>query len=242
MAEFEGDPDTEFEGRLRTSLATMAPPATSDGVLEGVQRRVVRRRRRGREAIGAALVVLVSGGAVAGLALTASPQFATSPPAHVTTVPGSTTPSRSQSSGSDGNFSSAGTPAQGLGRPPSEAPPCPAVQSVPSMDTGRFCGPAPGPGSGLGPSGVCAGTETVPPCGQGVIPGHFYAYTMPGTCSGLATFDGRQWVSELPPPTPAPAFEVWIQLSADGSVRWIAPTGSVGLRPYGGQGLTACRG
>ena len=241
MAEHEGDPETELEGRLRTSLAIMAPPATSTGVLEGVQRRVARRRRRVRETIGAALVVLVGGGTVAGLALTSSPHLAASPPAHVTTVPSSTTPTRSPSAAADGNPSSAARDIQGLGRPAPEAPPCQVGQSVPSMD-GRFCGPAPGPGSGLGPSGECTGNETSPPCGPGVIPGQFYAYTVPGTCNGLMTFDGKQWVSELPPPNPVPDFDVWIQLSAGGSVGWIAPIGAVGLQPYVGQTLTPCRG
>ena len=30
--------------------------------------------------------------------------------------------------------------------------------------------------------------------------GQFYSYTVPGTCTGPLTFDGKQWVSELPPP------------------------------------------
>jgi hypothetical protein len=46
----------------------------------------------------------------------------------------------------------------------------------------------------------------------------------------------------LPPANPVSAFDVWIQLSANGSVRWIAPTGSVGLVPYRGQALPSCRG
>jgi hypothetical protein len=242
MTEPGDDPETEFEGRLRTSLALMAPPATSDGVLESVQRRAVRRRRRVRESMGAALVVLVGGGTVAGLTLTSSPQLATSPPVHVTTVPSSTTPTRSPPSGAAGNPSSIGAASQGHGQPAPEPPPCPAVQNVPSMDTGRFCGPAPGPGSGLGPSGECTGNETAPPCGPGVVPGRFYAYTVPGTCNGLMTFDGKQWVSELPPPNPVPGFDVWLQLGTNGSVRWIAPTGSVGLQPYVGQTLVPCRG
>jgi len=242
MAELEGNQDSEFEGRLRTSLALIAPPASSSGVLQDVHRRVARRRRRVREAIGGALVVLVGGGTAAGLALSASPQMTAVPPAHVTTVPSATAPARSPSTGSDGNFSSAGTANQGLSRPAPEAPPCPAVQGVPSMESGRYCGPVPGPGSGIGPSGTCTGTETAPPCGAGVVPGRFYAYTVPGTCSGLLTFDGKQWVSELPPPNPVPAFDVWIQLSTGGTVRWIAPTGSVGLVPYTGQALAACRG
>jgi hypothetical protein len=242
MAEFGADPESELERRLRTSLELMAPPATSDGVLGGVQHRVARRRRRVREAIGAALVVLVGGGTVAGLALSSSPQLATSPSAHVTTAPSSTTPTHSPSAGADGNPSSAGTDNQGLGQPPPEAPPCPAGQSVPSMDTGRFCGPAPGPGTGLGPSGECTGDETAPPCGPGVVPGRFYAYTVPGTCNGLMSFDGKQWVSELPPPNPVPDFDVWIQLGTNGLVGWIAPIGAVGLQPYTDQTLAPCRG
>ena len=59
--------ESEFDDRLRTSLALIAPPATSSGVLQEVHRRASRRRRRVREAIGGALVVLVGGGTAAGL-------------------------------------------------------------------------------------------------------------------------------------------------------------------------------
>jgi hypothetical protein len=242
MAELDHGHEPGLDERIRRSLAVIAPPATSGGVLQEVRRRVSRRRRRVREGVGAVLVVLVGGGAAVGLALTGSPPMTAAPPAHVTTVPRTTAPTRSPSTGSDGNFSSAGTADQGLSRPAPEAPPCPAVEGVPSMEAGRFCGPSPGPGSGLGPGGTCTGTETAPPCGAGVVPGRFYAYTVLGTCSGLLLFDARQWVSELPPPNPVPAFDVWIQLGAGGTVRWIAPTGSVGLVPYTGQPLAACRG
>ena len=109
------------------------------------------------------------------------------------------------------------------------------------MATGRYCGPAPTAGNGLGADGLCTGRESLPPCGAGVVPGRFYAYTVPGTCQGLVTFDGRQWVSELPPVTAVPAFYVWMSLSADGSLGFIAPTGAVGFEPYNGQTLNSCR-
>ncbi len=78
-------------------------------------------------------------------------------------------------------------------------PPCPADQSQPAMN-GRFCGPNPTRGTGLGPSGECTGRETTPPCGPGMIAGRYYAYTLPGRCDGSLILDGRRWRSELPPP------------------------------------------
>jgi hypothetical protein len=242
MDEFEGNQDSPIEGRLRTSLALIAPPATSIGVLHEVQRRVARRRRRVREVIGGALVVLVSGGTAAGLALSASPQMTAVPLAHATVAPSTTAPARLPSAYSRHAADSVGSAQANLNGPPPMPPPCPTDLNTPTMASGSFCGPVPGPGYGLGPNGTCTGSETDAPCGSGVVPGRFYAYTMPGTCSGLVTFDGKQWVSELPPPNPVPAFDVWIQLSGDGSVRWIAPTGSVGLKPYAGQPPAECRG
>ena len=76
MTEFDRGPDdSDLEDRLRSSLALVAPPASSTGVLGSVQRRVARRRRRAREVVGGLLVVLVGGGTAAGLALSASPQM-----------------------------------------------------------------------------------------------------------------------------------------------------------------------
>lgn len=92
----------------------------------------------------------------------------------------------------------------------------------------------------MGPGGQCTGKETVPPCGSGAVPGRYYAYTMSGRCNGLVTFDGRRWVSELPPPYPVPAFHVWMRLQIGGGLGFISPTGSVGLEPYTGQRLPAC--
>ena len=64
---------------------------------------------------------------------------------------------------------------------------------------------------------------------------------LPGTCSGLVTFDGKQWVSELPPPSPTADFFVWMRLDPTGSAGWISPSGAVGLAPYAGQTLSGCR-
>lgn len=240
MAELDNGRESGLDDRLRTSLAVIAPRADSSGVLQEVKRRVARRRRQVREAIVGSLVVLVGGGTAAGLALSASPQTTAQPPVHATTVsPSTTVPTRSPSS----TVSSSGSvEPPGLSAAPRTPAQCPVGQTTPSMASGSFCGPSPGPGNGLGPNGTCTGRETVAPCGGGVVPEQFYPYTVPGTCSGLMTFDGRQWVSELPPPNPVPAFDVWIQLSANGSVRWIAPTGSVGLELYVGQALATCRG
>jgi hypothetical protein len=108
------------------------------------------------------------------------------------------------------------------------------------MATGTYCGPPPPNGNGAGPNGTCNGTETVPPCGPGVVPGRYYAYTMPGTCSGLVIFDGKQWVAELTPPRPVADFDVWMRLEPDGSLGWIGPDGAVGFQPSTGQPLPQC--
>ena len=84
-----------------------------------------------------------------------------------------------------------------------EVTPCPPHQAEPTMN-GAYCGPAPRPGNGLGPSGECTGRETVPPCGAGMIPGRYYAYTLPGTCDGRLILDGGHWRSELPPSMRSP--------------------------------------
>lgn len=235
MAEPNGDSGRQLEDRLRTSMAVMAPPATPHGVIEAVHRRVARRRRRTREVIGAGLVALVAAGTAVELTLSSGPHLAASPPARVRAVPSMTT---------TGGASLAKRPAAGTSYGQIDRPVAPSPctsQAEPTMASGRFCGPVPGPGSGLGADGQCTGQETAAPCGPHVVVGRFYAYTVPGSCSGLLTFDGRLWVSELSPPSPVPDFYVWIQLGVDGSVRWISPNGSVSLRPYSGQALSACR-
>lgn len=119
-------------------------------------------------------------------------------------------------------------------------PPCPADVVVPTVTGGRYCGPVPPAGNGLGPNGVCTGQETTVPCGPGVTIGEYYAYTVPGTCDGLIVFDGRRWVSELPPTTPVPDFYVWMRLSANGTLRFTGPAGSISFTPYTGQPLNQC--
>jgi hypothetical protein len=131
-----------------------------------------------------------------------------------------------------------------IGRPnggPSPRPrPCPSNVTVPTIVSGQYCGPVPPAGNGLGAGGTCTGLERTIPCGAGVTTGKYYAYTMPGTCNGLITFNGQRWVSELPPPTPIPDFNVWISIRADGAVRFISPTGQVSFAPYLGQSLNEC--
>jgi hypothetical protein len=128
----------------------------------------------------------------------------------------------------------------GGSEPAPNPPPCPAGLTAPTVIDGQYCGPPPPAGNGLGPGGVCIGNETTTPCGPGVTVGQYYAYTVPGTCDGLIIFDGKRWVSELPPPYPVPDFHVWLGLSADGVLRFIGPLGQVSFTPYTGQSLTQC--
>jgi hypothetical protein len=136
--------------------------------------------------------------------------------------------------------SSTSAPWRSFTRPPPRPAPCPTDVMVPTMATGSFCGPQPTAGNGLGPDGQCTGQETGPPCGPGVVVNHYYAFTLPGTCNGLIVFDGRRWVSELPPPTPVPDLDVWMRLTSTGTVGFIGPKGAVGFVPYTGQTLAGC--
>jgi len=126
-----------------------------------------------------------------------------------------------------------------MGFPPA-APKCPAHQTEPSFNS-TYCGPTPGPGNGLGPSGECTGRETAPPCGPGMLPGRYYAYTLPGRCDGRLILNGSRWRSELPPPTPEPDTYVWVSLNARGEgAGFISPAGAVDFRRDTGQPASVC--
>jgi len=104
------------------------------------------------------------------------------------------------------------------------------------MATGRYCGPSPSAGNGLGPRGECDGKETFPPCGTGVVVGTYYAYTQPQDCAGNAIhFDGRLWFSTLQPPSDIPATLVWMALEPDDTLEAISPTEAIGYKPDIGQ-------
>jgi hypothetical protein len=74
------------------------------------------------------------------------------------------------------------------------------------------------------------------------VVGRYYAYTLPLRCDGRTIFDGRSWVSELPPPTDMAPMHVWMALSSATSAGFIAPQGSVGFNLDTGGPPTPCRG
>ena len=132
-----------------------------------------------------------------------------------------------------------GSPEIRLGFPPSP-PPCPTNLTTPTWND-TFCGPKPPPGNGFGPSGECTGRENAPPCGPGMIPGRYYAYTLPGRCDGRLIFGGKRWRSELPPPMPVPDMYVWMRIDANGrTAGFISPNGSVTIEPDTGQPASVC--
>ncbi len=225
--------DPNLDRRLRSALEAVAAPADGAGVPASVARRVARHRRRVRSATATVVVVVVVGG-IAGASLS-SVGRPRRPDRVSAAAPAATAPSNPRDAAGSNGPSVRSYPAP-------VPPPCPTGASVPSMATGSYCGPRPPAGNGLGPDGECTGRESAPPCGPGAVPGHYYAYTMPGSCSGLVVFDGRRWVSELPPPTPVPAFDVWMRLTSGGALGWISPRGAVGFRPYTGRPLLACSG
>lgn len=235
--------DADLDRRLRHAVGALAAPADPGGVTASVARRVARHRRRNRLAAVAASVVVVAGataGTVAVVGGYRSPGQATAgPAAGVAPRPSHHGPlglfGPASSSPANGAFGPASGPAQGQVS-------CPSHPTAPTFVGGSFCGPPPPAGNGFGPGGVCTGRETAAPCGPGVVPGRYYAYTVPGSCTGLIIFDGRRWVSELPPPSPVAPFHMWLRLGPNGqSLGSISPDGAVGYVPYTGQPLRACQ-
>jgi len=123
----------------------------------------------------------------------------------------------------------------GLPPPPAQ---CPAYKTTPTFHP-TVCSTPPH-GNGFGPSGECIGRETTPPCGPGMIPDHYYAYTLTGRCDGRLILDGGHWRSELPPPKPVPDMYVWVSLGGGSQTAgFISPSGSVGFADTG-QPMSAC--
>jgi len=122
-------------------------------------------------------------------------------------------------------------------------PPCPTDSNTPSMATGTYCGPAPRAGNGLGPNGECDGSESLPPCGPGVVVGAYYTYTQPQDCSGNPIhFDGRLWYSTLQPSTDRSDTYVWMALEPNDQLEAISPTESIGFKPDEGQApVSTCK-
>jgi hypothetical protein len=224
------------------------PPVTTSVQREKVAARAreLRRRRRALTRGATALVVVLV--AASGIT-TAVVSNQTAQHAKTAAGPSSTSrthdrSSASQRSATDDPYPQ--TPA-GLAKPgfgvssiPPTPPPCPKHALKPSDKTGRYCGPAPHAGNGLGPGGECTGQESKPPCGPGVVVGRYYAYTLPVKCNGLIVFDGRRWYATLTPPTDEPDIDVWMRLESTNSARWISSLGSVGFIPDTGQSPPVC--
>jgi hypothetical protein len=76
-----------------------------------------------------------------------------------------------------------------------------------------------------------------------MLPGHEYAYSLPGACDGRLILDGKHWRSELPPAMPVPALYGWVSISAGGEhAAWFGPQGALGIDPDVGQPASTCTG
>ena len=62
-----------------------------------------------------------------------------------------------------------------------------------------------------------------------MVPGHYYAYTLPGDC-GVIYLDGRLWVTTLSLDRAVPDLYVWFAIHSAGWAGWIGP-GAVGYKP-----------
>lgn len=219
------------------------PNSSRNDLLDRVRRRgeQLRRRRRALTAVTGLAVVAILGGVASQVVFDQS---------NVNVLPASE-PDASTASGSSSplpgrpNLKSTTQdqdPTHLASRPRGPLQPCPPDTSEPSFAPGSYCGPEPPPGNGEGRAGECTGEETGPPCGPGAEPGRYYPFTLPGHCDGQAIFDGRRWVSMLPPTYESPAMHVWMRLDPNGSVAFISPSGAVGFEPFTGQPLATCRG
>ena len=131
---------------------------------------------------------------------------------------------------------------EAVGSQPPAVAPCPDVLTEPVVVSGRVCAPEAPAGNGLGDDGQCTGQEVAPPCGRGVEVGRYYPYTLPLRCDGIAYFDGRRWVSTLPPPANGGTMHVWMRLDPSGTLGLVSPRGAVAFEPDTGQALGGCRG
>ncbi|MGO9027071.1 MAG: hypothetical protein ACLQOZ_00355 [Acidimicrobiales bacterium] len=233
--------DLEHLGRLDDP----DPPAATASHRTEVARRAHRRRaQRATLSGGAGLVaVLLAVGLSVALVGSGSSRPERSAGGPDVTVPGSAHASTSAGPGHAGPLAGSANGTEFAPSQSNAAPtpaPCPADATIPSEQAGRYCGPTPTAGNGLGPNGECTGHETDPPCGPGVVAGTYYAYTLPVRCDGVVLVDGRRWYSELTPPATEQDIDVWMLLSAAGQLRWIGPEGSGGLVPDTGQAAPTC--
>jgi hypothetical protein len=249
------------DGALFDDLDDPSPPrATATHRVEVAQR--VRRIRHRRQLTFSGLALAIVFGATFTTVSLRTPAPATSAqgatsgaynqmfwPSVGSPDPGSAPPELSPLGPSTGTLndlpgatSTATSGGPGASAPNSQMVPAPALCPSPSWQNDRYCGPAPQPGTGLGPGGQCSGQETKPPCGPGAVVGTYYRYTLPVRCDGRIRFDGRRWYSELPPVTNGPDLWVWMRLGPGGHLRFVAPDGTVGFTPDSGKPVPGCNG
>lgn len=237
MPEVDLDFSDDLDRRLRDLLQATGLPVATTGVVESVRCRAARRRRRARVG-GVLAAAMVAIGVVGGITWTvgdgwASGRLATGAPTSIASQGHVNASSPAQSARSSA----------ARAHPAPRPAPCPSGLTIPSVSTGSYCGPPPPEGNGLGPGGECTGKETIAPCGPGVVPGRYYAYTLPASCDGLIIFDGRKWLSELPHSSPSTSYQrVWMAMRGGpvASTGFISPYGVVGFIPYVGQPIPSC--
>jgi hypothetical protein len=105
---------------------------------------------------------------------------------------------------------------------PAEA--CGPTSATPTFTVGRYCGPVPQAGNGSGPGGTCTASRSDPPCGTGVQPTTWYAYSLALGCRHPIIFDGGRWSSITGWPPGVGVLHLWMELEPDGQLQGIGPS------------------
>ena len=187
------------------------PPIPDSETMRQVQTRARNRRRREFEIAITAIVLVATAATLTSIGLTRNRPAGTRQASSSSLYPG--------------------IHQSGRGDYPPMPPPCPPNGAQPTVLSGHFCGPDPQAGNGSGLDGSCSGAEVIPPCGSGAQPGIFYNYTLPINCDHTVFFNGDYWNAQLDAPRAQSPSYVWIVLQADGTMRIVSSTQSVGHSP-----------
>jgi hypothetical protein len=214
-----------------------SPPGPGQRLAVDRRARELRRSRRHRVVVGAlAIVALLGAGSylASGLRPASSTSWTASAPEHAgqaavaspeySAARSSQLQARTAAPSASGAATSSGCPSGAL---------CTPAPQLPSFSAGSYRGTLPHRGPGSGPAGTCLATDSAPPCGPGVLPGHLYAMTLPTGCGVRIWFDATQWwaAERAIPGARGATVEAWLELEGPRATTVIARFGTRVLTP-----------